>query len=126
MDLTLISYKVTHYAVLYNLILFAVWLIMVKREGGRVSEVYLIVMGLFVARLYGVWMGIRARELRYDHDVYYEFMSGTMWESRLTPEAVIFIILAVVLTRRFVRSYWYNDPDYKARNGRRKEDKINR
>ncbi len=64
MDLTLISYEVAKYALLYNLILFSIWLVMVHREGGMVSDVYLIVMGLFVARLYGVLMGTRARSLR--------------------------------------------------------------
>ncbi len=124
MDLTLISYEVAKYALLYNILLFSIWLVMVRREGGMVSDVYLIVMGLFVARLYGVLMGTRARSLRVlNNSEYYDYMSGIWWDSRLLPEAIIFIALACLLTRRFIHSYFYNDPNYRAKNGRRKTDK---
>jgi len=125
MDLTIVSYEITKYALLYNFFLFACWLVLVKREGGHVSGVYLIVMILFAFRLYGVFLGIEARELRCsggDMKLYYDFMSGFWWESRLVPEAVVFIILAAVLTKRFVLSYIYRDPQYRTKNGRRKAD----
>ena len=124
MDLTIFSYEIVRYALVYSFILFFVWLIMVKKDGGDVSEVYLIIMTLFAARLYGVSMGIRARELRFmNTEKYYSFMSGVWWESRLVPEAIVFILLAVILTRRFVRSYFFHDPKYRKENGRRRTDK---
>ena len=124
MDLTIISYRVAQIAIMYNLLLFTVWLLMAKREGGAVSEVYVIIMALFAARFYGVAMGIKARSLRCgDLQDYYEFMDGFWWDFRLTPEAIVFIILAFVLTRRFVKSYLYSDPDYRRQNGNRKTDK---
>lgn len=126
MDMTILSYSVAKWALIYNFVLFAVWLIMVKREGGEVSEVYLIIMALFAARWYGVHMGMVARELRnVDNRIsaYYDFMSGLWWDTRLVPESIVFIFLAYVLTRRFIRSYFFSNPRYRSKNGRRKTDK---
>ena len=124
MDVTLLSYEVLQFAVVYNLILFLVWLVLVRREGGLVSEIYMIVMALFAARLWGVMFGIRARLLRYEnHGEYIDFMSGFWWDLRLAPEAIVFLVLGVILTRRFIRSYIFKNPEYRRKNGRRKSDR---
>jgi len=123
-DLTLISYFITAIAIAYNLILFTAWLFITKHEGGGVSCVYKIVMALFFVRLYGVCLGINARLLRegVQPSDYYNFTSGVLWHSRIIPEALIFIVLAFVMTNRFVKSYLFDDPEYRARNGNRKTD----
>jgi len=128
MDFTLISYKIVQLTVTYNFILFAIWLIMVKRSGGVISHIYIIIMTLFVTRLYGSSMAMRARDLRdmgASNAEYINYMSGVWWETRTLPESIVFIILAVVLTNRFVRSYFFNDPRYRAEQGRRKTDNGN-
>ena len=125
MDWTLISYEILRWVVLYNLILFLVWLVAVKRQGGWISEIYVIVMVLFIARLWGVFFGINARHLRdIDHDQYVAFMSGVWWDIRLLPEAICFLVLGAVLTRRFVKSYLFRDPRYRSQSGRRKSDRV--
>ena len=124
MDITVISYETLRWVVIYNFILFFVWLVAVKRDGGFISEIYLIVMCLFMARLWGVAFGIHARSLRPDHDRYVAFMSGPWWDVRLVPEAICYLILGVVLTRRFVKSYLFRDPNWRAKNGRRKSDRV--
>lgn len=126
MDLTIISYQITRYALLYNLLLFLIWMVIVRRDGGKVSTVYILVMTVFLARLYGILLGLRARGLRdlgTDNQAYFDFMTGFWWDSRLAPEALVFIILAFMMTRRFVRSYFFSDPEFRAANGRRKTDK---
>lgn len=128
MDYTLISYTILKWAAVYNLVLFLIWLIMVKRSDGMVSDIYVIVMALFGARLFGIMIGIYARSLRgeYDHfghsHNYIDFMDTILWRIRLLPEAAVFIVLGIVLTRRFIYSYFFQDPDYKTVEGRRKTD----
>ena len=125
MDLTLVAYKIGIIALVYNLCLFLAWLILTKKDGGNVSEVYLIIMVLFASRIYGVALGLNARFLRADDpEQYFKFMSGVLWETRLLPEVAMFIILGVVLTRRFVKSYLFNDPRYRSVNGNRKDDQA--
>ena len=119
MDLALIAYEVLRWSVTYNLILFLIWLVLVQRDEGTVSEIYVIVMTLFGARLFGVYLGIQARSLR-GTDQYVAFMDGLWWDMRLVPEAIVFVVLGVVLTRRFIKSYLFHDPKYRAQNGRRK------
>ncbi len=125
MDLTLLSYTVEQYALAYNLLLFTLWWVVVKKYDGEIDVVYLIIMALFAARFYAVSMGIRARDLRdlADNSVaYYDFMQGGWWDFRIVPEAVVFIILAAVLSRRFIRNFLFSHPDYRKKNGRRKSD----
>lgn len=121
-DIALFSYKMAGIAIMYNLLLFTVWLIMTKREGGHISEIYVIVMCLFGARFGAIAMAVAARAKR-GAESYYTFTDGFWWDFRVGPETIIFIILAFVLTRRFVKSYLFNDPKYRAVNGNRKDDK---
>ncbi len=123
-DLTKIAYEVSAWSLLYCSLLFIVWWIIVNREKGYVSDVYILLLFLFISRWYAVKMGIRARLLReIDTQAYYDFMGSLQWDTRLAPEALVFIVLAFILTRRFVRSYFFRDPNFKAQNGRRKDDK---
>lgn len=125
MDLTAVSYEVIKYTLIYNLMLFLVWFVIVKYDGGHVGPIYYAFILLLVARLHGVFMGLHARALRSDssEQEYFDYMTGLAWETRLTPETIAFIFLAVVLTRRFLMSYLFHDPEYRAKNGRRKDDK---
>ena len=122
MDTTMISYEVLRWAVAYNLLLFIVWLIMVRHDGGSTSEIYVIVLTLFAARYFGVLQGIRARTLRGTPD-YYEFMDGLWWDFRLAPEAIVYVVLGAILTRRFIKSYVFRDPNFRKTHGRRKSDR---
>ena len=125
MDITIITYEILRWVMVYNFILFFIWLILVKRDGGFVSGVYLVVMGLFMARLWGVVFGIRARHLReVDADQYVQFMSGPWWDVRLVPEAICFLAIGVILSRRFIKSYLFKDPGWVAKSGRRKTDRV--
>ncbi|OEU68440.1 MAG: hypothetical protein BBJ57_02425 [Desulfobacterales bacterium PC51MH44] len=122
-DLTLVSYQVARLALFYNMVLFLVWLWLTKHEGGHVSKVYLIILALFAVRVYGISLGIQARHVRPDHDAYMQFLNNWIWHSRVVPEAIVFIVLAWIMTKRFVRSYLFNDPEYRSKNGNRKADK---
>jgi len=122
LDLTIVSYKIAGVAIMYNLLLFIVWLIMTKREEGHVSEVYIIVMCLFATRFGAIAMSVVARSKR-GTESYYTFTDGFWWDFRVGPEAIVFIVLAFVLTRRFVKSYLFRDPKYIAKNGNRRTDK---
>ena len=123
-DLTKIAYEISAWSLLYCSLLFIVWWIIVKREHGYVSDIYKLLLLLFLSRWYAVKLGIKARTLRdIDTQAYYDFMGSFIWHSRLVPEAIVFISIAYILTRRFVRSYFFRDPDFKAQNGRRKDDK---
>ena len=125
MDWTLISYETLRWTVVYNFVLFFIWLIAVKRDGGFISEIYLVVMALFLARLWGVYFGIRARDLReVDADQYVAFMSGPWWDVRLVPEAICYLAIGVILSRRFIKSYLFKDPGWVAKSGRRKTDRV--
>jgi len=121
-DIALLSYKMAGIAIMYNLLLFIIWLIMTKREGGHISEIYVIVMCLFGARFAAIAMAVAARAKR-STESYYTFTDGFWWDFRVTPETIIFIILAFVLTKRFIKSYFFNDPRYVAKKGRRRNDK---
>lgn len=96
---------------------------MVKHEGGKVSEIYLIVMALFATRFFGIFVGMQARKLVESYDDFFDFTHTLIWHLRLLPEAIVFLILAVVLTKRFVKSYLFKDPQYTRKNGNRKTDK---
>jgi len=123
-DLTLVTYFVVAIVLIYNFLLFAGWFFIVKKEGGKVSCIYIIVMLLFVAHLYSVSLSIFLRLIRFgDQGLYQYWLSSPLWDSRLLPDAILFIALAVLLTRRFVLSYLFKAPDYRRAKGRRSNDK---
>jgi len=123
-DLTFVTYFIVAIVLVYNFLLFVGWFFIVKKDGGRVSHIYVIVMLLFVAHFYSVALAIFVRSIRFGDQVrYQEWLGGFLWDSRLLPDAILFIALGVLLTRRFILSYLFQNPEYRQVKGRRSSDK---
>jgi len=123
-DLTFFTYIAIRVVLAYCFLLFAVWFFIVKKDGGKVSSAYAIIMCLFIARFYGISLAAFIRSMRLgDQVVYQEWLDGFLWDSRVVPEAVLFVTLAVILTKRFVMSYLFRKQGYRKDRGRRLFDK---
>ena len=126
-DYTSITYILLIIASLYNICLLSFWWYLTHREGVWVDIVYKLVLLMFITRFYSVCIGGYARYLRLtdENGIYYLFMSGWFWETRVLYEVVVIIILGIFITRRMIRSYLFNDPNYQSIIGRRRADKKN-
>lgn len=123
-DLTFVAYMSLRVVLAYCFLLFFLWYIIVRKGKGTVSVIYVIVMLLFAARFHAISLAMKIRSLRFgDPDVYRAWLDGFLWDTRVLPEAILFIVLAVILTRKFILSYMFHQTSYRQEKGRRLSDK---
>ena len=109
-DVTLFMY-VLELVICYSaFVLFGWWAIYKWHKSRcRPTNVYILVMFLFLARAYAIHIGFTARNIGYQTQEYHDFVTSMWWHTRVLPEIIVEFCILWRMARRVALNFFLKD-----------------